>query len=251
MTKWISQRLLCPRMGKRAKVFSNVMNLPISLTGMLTHGHKTRGYGHFSLSFLEMGSNFTVTSMAKCLRSLEEPVVDQHGDFLYKSGTSQHPLHDALLQSTSYENCVNYKQDRLQDYTNLCMPKKKLPPILLLQMDNCLGDNKNRFVFAFLSLLTARRVFEIVEVGILPVGHTHEDIDGTYGRLSTKLMRKDIFSFLEIMDTYRTCENHNLYVPYVIDDFFDFKNFVKPHLLDGNAKLIGIKKKASFLDFSS
>ena len=117
-----------PRMGKRAKVFSNVMNLPISLTSMLTYGHKTGGYGHFSLSFLEMGSNFTVTSLAKCLRSLEEPVVDQHGDFLYKSGTSQHPLHDALLQSTSYENCVNYKQDRLQDYTNLCMPKKNCHP---------------------------------------------------------------------------------------------------------------------------
>jgi hypothetical protein len=55
-------------------------------------------------------------------------------------------------------------------------------------MDNCVGDNKNHYVFAFLSLLTSRRVFDIVEVGFLLVGHTHEDIDGTYGRLSTKLM---------------------------------------------------------------
>ena len=128
------------------------------------------------------------------------------------------------------------------DDTDQCMPNKKIPDILLLQMDNCLGNNKNHFVFAFLSLLTTMRVFEIVEVGFLPVGHTHEDIDGMYGILSAKLMRKDIFSLPEIMDTYRTCEDHNLYVPYVIDKFFDFKNFVKPHLLDGNAKLIGIKK---------
>ena len=72
-----------PRMGKREKAFSNVMNLPISLTGMLRHGHKTGGYGHFSLSFLEMGSNFTVTSLAKCLRALKEPVIDIYGELIY------------------------------------------------------------------------------------------------------------------------------------------------------------------------
>lgn len=38
------------------------------------------------------------------------------------------------------------------------------------------------------------------------MGHTHEDIDGTYGRLSTKLMRKDIFSLQEMMDCYWTLE---------------------------------------------
>ena len=85
-------------------------------------------------------------------------------------------------------------------------------------------------------------MFEIVEVGFFSVGHTHEDIDGTYGRLSTKLMCNDIFSLLEIMDTSRTCENKNLYVPYLIDEFYYFKNFVKPHPLDNNFKIIDIKK---------
>ena len=44
-------------------------------------------------------------------------------------------------------------------------------------MDNCGGDNKKCFVFSFLSLLIAKRVFEIVEVGFLTMGHTHEGID--------------------------------------------------------------------------
>ena len=87
-------------------------------------------------------------------------------------------------------------------------------------MDNCLGDNKNCFTFVFLSLSAARRVFEIVEVGFLPVGHTHGDIDGTYGRLQTKIMCEDIFSLSEIMDTYKTCEDKNLFVSYLIDEFF-------------------------------
>lgn len=31
-------------------------NLGVSLTSMLTHGHNTRGFGHFSLPFVHMGS---------------------------------------------------------------------------------------------------------------------------------------------------------------------------------------------------
>ena len=95
-----------------------------------------------------------------------------------------------------------------------------------------------------------KRVFNIFKVGFLSVGHTHEDIDGTYGRLSAKLMRKDIFSLSNIMDMYRTCEDQNIYVVYIFDEVYDFKNFVKPHLLDGNAKIIGIKN-AIFSDFNS
>jgi hypothetical protein len=55
---------------------------------------------------------------------------------------------------------------------------KTLPKKLLLQMDNCVKDNKNRYFLTFLSLLTARKVFEEVKLGFLVVGHTHENIDG-------------------------------------------------------------------------
>jgi hypothetical protein len=39
---------------------------------------------------------------------------------------------------------------------------KPLPKKLLLQMNNCVKDNKNWHLFAFLSLLTAKEVFEEV-----------------------------------------------------------------------------------------
>ena len=86
------------RMVKKENNFSNVMNLLISLIGMLTRGHKSGGFFHFSLSFLEMGSNFIMTSLAKCLRSLEEPMVDKYRYFLYKSVISKHQFHGAMLQ---------------------------------------------------------------------------------------------------------------------------------------------------------
>ena len=86
------------------------------------------------------------------------------------------------------------QHDICVDNENICMPNKNLPPILLLQMDNYSSNNKNHFVFAFLSLLIARRVFDIVEVGFLLVGHTHEDIDGTYEILLAKILCKDSFT---------------------------------------------------------
>jgi len=104
-----------------------------------------------------------------------------------------------------------YKQDYMQvpkvsvDNTNSYMLSRKLPHIWLLQMDNCARDNKNCYVFAFASLLIARRVLEIVEVGFLLVGHTHEDIYITYERLLAQIKKKSIFSLLEMMNTYKTC----------------------------------------------
>jgi hypothetical protein len=54
-------------------------------------------------------------------------------------------------------------------------------------MNNYVKDNKNCHLLAFLSLLMARDVFEEVKLGIIVVGHTHEDIDGCFGYLSKKL----------------------------------------------------------------
>ena len=73
-------------MSKRSKAINTVMNLPISLNGMLTHEHNTGGFGHFSLSFLEMDSIFTITSFCKCIMDLEELIVYLYGDLLYNSG---------------------------------------------------------------------------------------------------------------------------------------------------------------------
>jgi hypothetical protein len=192
--KMDNSKTYIPRLGKKAKAIGNVMNFLISLTSMLTHGHKTGGFSHFNLSSLEKGSNFIVTSLAKCIKDVDEAMVDQYGDLFYKRETLKHPLHEALLQFKSYEKCLIYKQDDMQahetsvDNTNFCKENRKLPPILLMQMNNCARNNKNHYVLKFVSLLTSRRVFDIIEVGFLPVEYTHEDLDETYGKLSTKLM---------------------------------------------------------------
>jgi len=70
----------------------------------------------------------------------------------------------------------------------------RLPPHLYMQMDNCSGDNKNFAIVGYLNYLVAQGVFSTVEVGFLPVGHTHEDIDQGFSVLSRHLRRVDALS---------------------------------------------------------
>jgi len=71
----------------------------------------------------------------------------------------------------------------------LCDLAKKgpLPKILKLQLDNTTKQNKGQFLFGSLDLLIEYGVFEAVEVSFLPVGHTHEDIDQFFSRISVWL----------------------------------------------------------------
>ena len=61
---------------------------------------------------------------------------------------------------------------------NTLAPPMQLPPILNVQMDNATGDNKNRYVFYFWSLLVANKIFREVYVNFMIVDHTHDDIVG-------------------------------------------------------------------------
>jgi hypothetical protein len=230
-----------PRLRVKSKSVAGT-NLGLSLTGMLTHGHSTGGFGHFSLPFVHMGSQFTITSLAKCLRDLEDPHLDMYGDLLYESGSSRNTLSNALLQNSIYSKCRVYKDAFLSlngSSKNQNLDFKPLPPHLLLQLDNAASDNKNCYVFMFLSLLTALGVFITIEVGFLLVGHTHEDIDGTYGRMSSNLKSKDIYSLPEMMDTYRTIEEKRVFPPKLIDKVYDFKSFLNGYIKEGKNALVG------------
>ena len=73
---------------------------------------------------------------------------------------------------------------------------------LFLQLDNSAKDNKNRYVMAFCSLLTARKVFKEVTVGFLIVGHTLEDIDAHFSYLSKLLKMKNTNVLLDLMKAF-------------------------------------------------
>ena len=92
----------------------------------------------------------------------------------------------------------------------------------------------------FLSLLTALDVFITTEVGLFLVEHTHGDIDGTDGRMASNLKSKDIYSLLEMMDTYRTIEEKWVFPPKLIDKVYDFKIFLNGYIKEGKMHQLDI-----------
>jgi hypothetical protein len=62
-----------------------------------------------------------------------------------------------------------------------------LPPILLIQLDNCFRENKNFSFMGLCALLVYRRHVQEAHVNFCLTGHTHEDIDQVFSVISDKL----------------------------------------------------------------
>ncbi len=75
-------------------------------------------------------------------------------------------------------------------------------------MDNCVKDNKSHHMSAFLSLSIARKVVKEVQLGFLVVGHTHENIDGSFGYLLKKLKEQNIYVMANLMKAFMFYQDH-------------------------------------------
>ena len=122
------------------------------------------------------------------------------------------------------------------------------PENLLLQLDNCAGENKNRYLFAYLSMLVARGVFKTIQLGFLMVGHTHEDIDAMFSRFSEKLRVTQTYTLPHLMDTLRNSSSSSP-APFLLTKIPDFKQYCDGYLCDGQDILVGHSKPLQFRFF--
>jgi hypothetical protein len=81
----------------------------------------------------------------------------------------------------------------------------KLPPILKLQLDNTAKQNKSRFLIGFCQHLVDAGVFKYIELNFLPVGHTHEDIDQFFSRLSVYMRSHNAMSRKQFKQHIERC----------------------------------------------
>jgi hypothetical protein len=191
-----------PRLQKITKATSRLGQIPISPTGMLTHRHGDGAYAHYSTALWPSDSNFTISSLCHVLRALERPLVKQSRE-LFRA-PSQNSFFDALLHGKS--RCFS-SIPSLEGCDVVPSPPSGRAPLpilkkLYLQLDNSAKDNKNRFVMAFCSLLTARGIFKEVTVGFLVVEHTHEDLDAYFSYLSKLLKQKNTYVFADLMKAF-------------------------------------------------
>jgi len=108
-------------------------------------------------------------------------------------------------------------------------------------MDNATGDNKNRYVYCFWSLLVAKKIFREVYVNFMIVGHTHDDIDALFGRWSM-VLKKDNFPTLPMLMKSLMDVDSIPTIPHLIEEVPDFKGFMSGAFVDRGEILVGHTK---------
>ena len=97
------------------------------------------------------------------------------------------------------------------------------------------------YIFCFWSLLVARQIVKEMVVSFMIVGHTHDDIDASFGWWSMELRGKDHPTLSLLMLPYMSMEEAP-FIPHLIKEVPDFKAYVRPY--------IGMNKK-QLVDHSS
>jgi hypothetical protein len=90
--------------------------------------------------------------------------------------------------------------EALKDLRKLMGDDWLMPDKLYAQFDNCSGENKNQVTMTFLCILVHFGVFNKIKVSFLQVGHTHEDIDQMFSRLSVVWGPVDIWSLPQLVE---------------------------------------------------
>jgi hypothetical protein len=111
----------------------------------------------------------------------------------------------------------------------------RMPRTLWLQFDNC-GENKNKEMFGYMSLLVEGFFFDAVEMNFLIVGHTHASID-QYFSVIAKAIRNSHFigTPLALMELIRRCNiqlfgSHQQSIVREILVYYDVKKAFAPYL---------------------
>ena len=93
----------------------------------------------------------------------------------------------------------------------------------------------------FLVIARGKGIFKYVFVSFLMVGHTHDDIDASFGCWSIKLHEEDFSTISLFMKSYMDLDNMPV-IPHMIEEVSNFKAFIKTYMLKGMNRLVGHTK---------
>ncbi|XP_006815072.2 uncharacterized protein LOC102804474 [Saccoglossus kowalevskii] len=122
--------------------------------------------------------------------------------------------------------------------------KTHLAKVLYLQLDNCFRENKNRFLLSLMELMVEINVFEEIFVSFLPVGHTHENVDQMFSKISTKLGHRNTYTIDDLEETVTAS-----YTPPIKScgllkkPLYNIKDWLLPHI---TGKMQGHSKPHNF-----
>ncbi|CAB1097926.1 unnamed protein product [Ectocarpus sp. CCAP 1310/34] len=115
-----------------------------------------------------------------------------------------------------------------------------------LQLDNCVGENKNNIVMAFIGGLVAAGVIGFAEVCFLILGHTHIKIDQVFSRLFVGTLGRSIFTKIQLGELFRESYKE---LPVHVGILTNLGNLKGLYLADNKLNLRKIRNIATFRAF--
>ena len=108
-----------------------------------------------------------------------------------------------------------------------------IPRTLWLQFDNC-GDNKNKEIFGYYSLLVESFSFDEIEIAFLIVGHTHASIDQYFSVISRAIQKAAFIGTpVALLELIRRCHDESWNQPAIIREikvYYDMKAMFAPYI---------------------
>ena len=104
-------------------------------------------------------------------------------------------------------------------------------PVVLMHADNCVGQNKNRFVMAYLCWRVMHARSEKMQLSFMRVGHTRCSVDAKFGRLKQQFRQSEVDTMEDVVSAVdQSCEANTAtrycWQWYEWDKFFE--SFFKP-----------------------
>lgn len=127
-------------------------------------------------------------------------------------GTQEKIFLSLFTMTEERETAANHIVKALDSFINGKAKTLSLPSKLLIKVDNCCREYKNRCFLESVECLVARGLFDEVEEAFLPVGHTHEDVDETFSRRSNHLRHHDAITLSYLHERPRETCNSQLSV---------------------------------------
>ncbi|XP_070534490.1 uncharacterized protein [Ptychodera flava] len=107
--------------------------------------------------------------------------------------------------------------------------KDHLAKALYLQLDNCFRENKNRFLLSLMALLIQLDIFEEIYVNFLPVGHTHENVDQMFSKISVGLKRANAYTVEDLISIIESSYTPAIKVA-LSTKMLNIKEWLIPHM---------------------
>jgi hypothetical protein len=131
----------------------------------------------------------------KSLDSLIRPALHVQGAWAHGFG-----YHMAIMDQDMHHDTNNNIEVISRMLEQIFVTHKGLPLGLHLQQDNTSRECKNQKILKWAVKLVSLGVFRWVTLSYLTIGHTHDNLDGTFGQITVRLSRHEFDDDDEVLE---------------------------------------------------